>query len=223
VINLKKNLKKYGWIILTVILLCGIMFYYNSRKQGFHEDEMFSYGSSNYRYDNVYRSYGYAQSNNDYLFHQVLQGNLWNRATGFVDFLIHQQEYQDKFNETLKKEIPTWKTKEDAKEYMTISQKDILNFASVWYNQLCDVHPPMFYNFLHLYSILFFKTFTKYIGFFLNLTFFLITLLTIYKIMKLLKKEKLGIPAMILYGASIGAISTVNFHFFRNRINIAIP
>lgn len=211
-IDLKQKWKKYAPIILTIFLLCGVMFYFNNKKQGFHEDEIFSYGSSNYRYDNVYRNYGYAQSNNDYLFHHVLTGNLWNRATGFIDFLIHQEDYQNEFDETLKKEIPIWKTKEDAKEYMTVSQSDILNFASVWYNQLCDVHPPMFYNFLHIFSIFFLGNFTKYIGFFLNLTFFILTLLSIYKIMKLLDKEKLRIPAMILYGASIGAISTVNFH-----------
>lgn len=208
---MKDFIKKNYAVILTILLLCGVMFYYNTKKEGFHEDEMYSYGASNYRYDNVFRPYGYATANNDYLFQNVLTGNLWTRTTRFIDFLIHQNDYQEKFNPELKKEIPIWKTKEEAKEYMTVEKSDILNFASIWYNQLCDVHPPMFYNALHIFSIFFLNNFSKYIGFLLNITFFIITIIAIYQIMKILGKEKLGIPSMILYGGSIGAISTVAF------------
>ena len=68
-----KYLKENKFIILTIVVLCGLMFYFIDQKQGFHEDEIFSYGSSNYKYDNVYRWFGYAEANQDILYNQVLK------------------------------------------------------------------------------------------------------------------------------------------------------
>ena len=68
---MKEYIKKNKYVLLTIIILCGIMFYFINQKQGFHEDEIFSYGSSNYKYDNVYRSFGYAEARQDILYNQV--------------------------------------------------------------------------------------------------------------------------------------------------------
>ena len=40
--------------IITLIILSLIMIYFINQKEGFHEDEIFSYGSSNYKYDNLF-------------------------------------------------------------------------------------------------------------------------------------------------------------------------
>jgi len=206
---MKNFLKKHGVFLLCLIISCSCMFYYIDQKKGFHEDEMFSYGSSNYKYDNVYRSYGYAEAINDYFYQTILTGP--KKISNTIDFFLHLDEYQDKFDPVLKAEIPTWRSKSEAIEYMTVGQNDIFNFFSIWYNQTRDVHPPMYYNMIHIVSSFFLNHFTKYIGFIVNLIFFIGTLLGIYKIMILEKKKKWAYPSIILYGLSMGAISTVMF------------
>lgn len=204
-----KYLKENKFIILTIVILCGLMFYFINQKQGFHEDEIFSYGSSNYKYDNVYRWFGYAEANQDILYKQVLTGSLSNRINNLIKYKTNI-EYFNK-DEILSKEIPTWKYKEDALEYLAIQKGDVFNYFSVYQNQARDVHPPFFYYLVHLTSTLFYNNFTKYIIFSLNLIFFIGVLLIIKKIVEALNLKELVIPSMILYGASIGCISTVMF------------
>lgn len=204
-----KYLKENKFIILTIVILCGLMFYFINQKQGFHEDEIFSYGSSNYKYDNVYRWFGYAEANQDILYKQVLTGSLSNRINNLIKYKTNI-EYFNK-DEILSKEIPTWKYKEDALEYLAIQKGDVFNYFSVYQNQARDVHPPFFYYLVHLTSALFYNNFTKYIIFSLNLIFFIGVLLIIKKIVEALNHKELVIPSMILYGASIGCISTVMF------------
>ena len=44
--------------ILSLILITAIMFVYIGKKDGFHEDEIYSYGSSNYKYNDVFYASG---------------------------------------------------------------------------------------------------------------------------------------------------------------------
>ncbi|MCI8394195.1 MAG: glycosyltransferase family 39 protein [Bacilli bacterium] len=198
-------------IILLIIILSGIMGYFITQKKGFHEDEMYSYGASNYKYDNVYRPYGYAEVQNDYLFQNILKRPFPNQITGLIQFLINENQFQEEFDPILKAEIPKWKTKEEAKEYITVQKEDLLNFFSIWYNEWRDIHPPMFYNLLHIFSSFYLNNFSKYIGFFMNLTLFILTLIGIYQIMIRLRNKKWALISAFLYGGSMGAISTVMF------------
>lgn len=209
---MKKWLKNNAILIIIISILCGILCYFNTQKQGFHEDEIFSYGSSNYKYDNVFRNFGYAQANFDYFWNNCWTGSISNRLTKSLNYIKDKESYKNDYDETLAKEIPTWRTKEDAHKYLSIQSDDIFNYLSVWLNQASDVHPPMFYNAMHLTSSIFFDHFTKYIGFTLNIIFFIGTLLGIYQIMIRLTNKKWAYLSIILYGSSIGAISTVMFH-----------
>ena len=204
-----KYLKENKFIILTIVILCGLMFYFINQKQGFHEDEIFSYGSSNYKYDNVYRWFGYAEANQDILYKQVLTGSLSNRINNLIKYKTNIEQFNK--DEILSKETPTWKYKDEALEYLSIQKEDIFNYFSVYQNQARDVHPPFFYYLVHLTSTLFYNNFTKYIIFSINLVFFIGVLLIIKKIVESLNHKELVIPTMILYGASMGCISTVMF------------
>ncbi len=202
---------KNKWNIITtivIIILTIFMFYYETKKEGFHEDEIFSYGSSNYAFDNVYQPYGNMDIVNQVLIKYVLKDN-------WISNIVYYMGNTDKFFEAYNKEwectSPVWKTKEDAKNYLTVSQNDILNYISVIYNQSRDVHPPLFYILVHFVSSIFLGTFSKYIVFTINIIFFILTCIVTCKIFKLYKKEKLAICTLILYGLSIGAISTVMF------------
>ena len=204
---MKKWFSQNKWFLLTVLFLCILMFYFMNQKQGFHEDEIFSYGSSNYHYDNVYRSYGYAEASQDIFYNQVWSSK--NKITNIKNYFFHYDIF--KKDETLSKEIPIFRQKEDALTYLTIGKGDVLNYFSVYYNQARDVHPPLFYFLVHFVSTIFYGQFSKYIIFTINLAFFVGTLWIIKKIMEKLKIEKMTIPTIILYGASMGCISTVMF------------
>lgn len=204
---MKKWFSQNRWFLLTVFFLCILMFYFINQKQGFHEDEIFSYGSSNYRYDNVYRPYGYAEASQDVFYNQVW--NSKNKITNIKNYFFHYDTL--KADETLSKEIPIFRQKEDALTYLTIGKGDVLNYFSVYYNQARDVHPPLFYFLVHFVSTIFYGQFSKYIIFTINLVFFVGTLWIIKKIMEKLDIKKMAISTMILYGASMGCISTVMF------------
>ncbi len=204
---MKKWFSQNKWFLLTVFFLCILMFYFINQKQGFHEDEIFSYGSSNYPYDNVYRPYGYAEASQDVFYNQVW--NSKNKITNIKNYFFHYDTL--KKDETLSKEIPIFRQKEDAFTYLTIGKGDVLNYFSVYYNQARDVHPPLFYFLVHFVSTIFYGQFSKYIIFTINLVFFVGTLWIIKKIMEKLNIEKMAIPTIILYGASMGCISTVMF------------
>jgi len=208
-LNIKEYLKKNGLFILTIISLSILMFYYIDKKQGFHEDEMFSYGSSNYKYDNVYQNYGDMEWKNDILYNQVLQGNIINRISNVYKYITNIDSFTK--NNELVNGKPVWKSKDKALEYLAIQDYDILSFFSIYYNQAKDVHPPLFYFLVHIVSCLFYNTFSKYIIFSINLIFFIGTLIIISKILNKLDCKYLRIPSIILYGASIGCISTVMF------------
>lgn len=195
---------------LVLVLSCVCLFFIG-QKQGFHEDEIFSYGSSNYKYDNVFRSYGYAQANYDYLYTNLLQGDFFTQAKNFWNFLFHSSQYETSYDPVLKAEVPTWQDKEQALKYLTIQKEDTLNFFSVWFNQLEDVHPPLFYFLVHIFSCFTPNHFTKYTIFFLNLFFFIGTLYILYKIILFFAPKKWANLAVFFYGISMGAISTVMF------------
>ena len=204
--NFLKNKINFTLSIVIVILTITMLFY-ETQKEGFNEDEIFSYGSSNYKYDNLYQPYGVADVYNTVLFKYILQGNWFAN----IVFCLNNNNVYYYLCDTEYNIDPIWKTREEANQYLTIQPSDIFDFAPVIWNQSRDVHPPFFYILVHIVSSFFLGTFSKYIIFIINIIFYLLTCVYIYKIFKLYKKEKLGLIALLLYGLSIGAISTVMF------------
>ena len=65
-----------------------------------------------------------------------------------------------------------WRTREDAENYLK-AKDNRFNYASVYYNQIQDVHPPLFYMLVHTISSIFNNTFSKYIICAVSLPFFI--------------------------------------------------
>ena len=202
-------LKNYKYIIVILITVIIMSFFIN-KKEGFHEDEIFSYGSSSFLYDNVFRPYGVEDATGIFIRNYILKGNIIKNLKYYYidntpekDTIIEQYENEQK---------PIWKTKDDAHDYITInSWREAINYIIPYYNQSKDVHPPLFYLAVHTIQIIFYARFTKYIIFSINLIFMVFSLIKLKQIFEKINKEYLSIPAMILYGFSIGAISTVIF------------
>lgn len=196
---------------ITLVFLSAVMIFYVCQKEGWHEDEIFSYGSSNYRYDNVFRSYGEKDTVNTIIYDKIAAGNIKETLDNALYYLNNPVEFNKLYDEIEGSHSPVWKTREEALDYLKISSDDVLNFGSVYYNQLRDVHPPLFYFLVHIVSSLFFGVFSKYIIFTVSLVFFIASCFVVRKILILLNREYFTVAVLLLYGLSMGAVSTVMF------------
>ena len=209
----KINTKK-GFNIITLIILVLttiFMFYWIGQKEGFHEDEIFSYGSSNYKWDNVFQAAGKSDFINRAIEKYIIEDSFGETIENIQYYLSNQSEFSTLAGEIQKNDKPVWKTSEEAIDYVTVGEGDVFNYFSVYYNQSRDVHPPLFYALVHLFSSIAYGIFSKYIIFAINLIFFLLTCYVIRKIFILFNKKWLGLIAIIFYGLSMGAASTVVF------------
>ena len=204
--------KSYILFIIVSIITIIVMCFFIGKKEGWHEDEIFSYGSSNYKYDHLFQRFGDRDSLNQLIDEKIIGSNLKDTLKNIKYYITHNDEFNELLNEKMEKEIPIWKTSEEAKEYMTVSTDEIFNYWSVYYNQARDVHPPLFYFLVHFVSALFLNNFSKYIIFIINLIFFVASIFIIRKIIELFNKnEWISSITILLYGLSMGAISTVIF------------
>lgn len=211
--------KNYKYIIV-IFVISVVMTFFMTKKEGFHEDEMFSYGSSNYAYDNVYRPYGKEDETNIFVKEKIMNGNI---IENLKYYLIDHRDIKDETLADIKSEfVPTWRSSDEANDYLTIQPKDALNYGMVYYNQSRDIHPPLFYFLVHTVSIFFMGHFSKYIIFGINLVFMVLSLWTIKNIFEKLDKKYLIIPTLILYGFSMGAISTVIFQRMYSMLNFFV-
>mgnify|MGYP004598274875 FL=1 len=217
---MKEFFKKNYKYIIVIFSISAVMTFFMTKKEGFHEDEMFSYGSSNYAYDNVYRPYGKEDETNIFVKEKIMNGNI---IQNLKYYLIDHRDIKDETLASIKSEfVPTWRSSDEANDYLTIQPKDALNYGMVYYNQSRDIHPPLFYFLVHTVSIFFIGHFSKYIIFSINLIFMILSLWTIKNIFEKLDKKHLIVPALILYGFSMGAISTVIFQRMYSMLNFFV-
>lgn len=205
--------KKQKIILAAVIaILCLVMFFFIGQKEGFHCDEIFSYGSSNSAYENVIYSYREKTPMHIFLEQKIFQdGNIFDWIERIKYYFIDHKEEKDIFiAEKMEEEKMIWRTKEDAENYLK-AKDNKFNYASVYYNQIQDVHPPLFYMLVHTVSSIFNNTFSKYIIFGVSLPFFIGVCILIWKILNTIGRKSISILAVILYGLSVGAISTMMF------------
>lgn len=98
----------------------------------------------------------------------------------------------------------------DLLDYVSVNPGEQFDYSSVYYNQTQDVHPPPFYFLLHTVCSFFPEAFSKWFGLVLNLIVMAATLALLYSLgRKLLKSKWLALAACLLYGISLGGLSTV--------------
>lgn len=197
------NGSKREKIVLAVVIavICLIMLLFINQKKGYYCDEIFSYGSSNSEYDNLFWSYNEYDGINKLVKEEIfstksIKETIEKLKYYFLDHTDEKDKYQENVLSQTKK--ITWQTREDAENYIK-AKNNRFNYKSVYYNQVQDVHPPLFYIIVHTVSSIFSNSFSKYIIFFINLPFFIGTCILIWKILNLIRKK-------------------INFNFNRNFI-----
>lgn len=199
------------FFIVSLILIAVTMFAFIAQKEGYHEDEIYSYGSSNSKYSDIFYASGDRDATNRVVNEYIIEDTFEETLNNYKYYKNNPDEFKALENEKIDSELPIWKTPEEAKNYLVVTDDEISNYISPYYHQTRDVHPPLFYFLVHLLSSLFVGTFTKYAIFSINLFFLLATCLVIRKILILFNRENLIVPTTLLYGLCMGAISMTVF------------
>lgn len=188
-------------LAIAIIAMCFVMLFFVNQKQGFHCDEIFSYGSSNSAYENVFWSYRDKTPMHKFMEAKIFQdGNIFDWIGRIKYYFVDHVDEKDEFiAEKMAEEKMIWRTREEAIDYLE-AKDNRFNYASVYYNQIQDVHPPLFYFLVHTVSSIFNNTFSKYIIFFINLPFFIGTCILIWKILNLIRKKiNINISSIIIW------------------------
>lgn len=218
---------KISSCILILIVLCSLfsMLYFGYNKNGYHVDEIYSYGLSNSEYlpfmhfgEHDYdvkdwmMEYGAGESFGQ-MFHNLVNDfrilkehdfNFYNSPI-YRDYLVAQANSADT-------KTTTWVSGEDYLHYVAVSPDNTFNYASVYYNQRGDVHPPLFYMLLHTICSIFQGSFSKWFGLAINMIFMLLTMRVLYMLCKEFCGGKLLATAVLaMYGLSSGFMSTAMF------------
>ena len=97
--------------------------------------------------------------------------------------------------------------------FFCINSDSAFDFSIPWNNSFFDPHPPLYYCIIHLFSSIFYfvnNEFNFYIGFFVNLLFFVFTQLFIFLISKeILKDSSSFFVPLFLYGFSLCCIDSI--------------
>ena len=167
-----KNNEKLEKILIAIILIAImslLIFSYQSKKIGLHEDEGYTICSSVNPKNGVMDAYDSGVSG------------------------------------------PVWRTKDYVKSALSLAPKNIFNFKALYMNQAYDNHPPVYYTLVHFSTLFFGGHFSLYSAFIVNIIAFILSCIVLIKILKLLNKDNLIFPVLILYSLSMGTISMVIF------------
>lgn len=110
----------------------------------------------------------------------------------------------------------TWHDSDFFRDYLTMSEDEIFDIKGVLKSIEQDPHPPIFYLLMELscsaFSVLFPGVFSKWCGIAVNIFFFVLAIIVLYKLSKeILQSDFWAMSVCALYGFSAGAVSTVVF------------
>lgn len=110
----------------------------------------------------------------------------------------------------------TWHDTDFFRDYLTMSEDETFDIKGVLKSIEQDPHPPIFYILMELscssFSILFPGVFSKWCGIAVNIFFFVLAIIVLYKLSKEISQSDFwAMSVCALYGFSTGAVSTVVF------------
>ena len=225
---METQMKKQGTLLtltLIIIISAFAIIFFGYKKEGYHIDELYSYGLSNSEYlpfmhfgvsgydvKDWMLEYGAGESfgdlfsnlKKDFLILKDADFDFYNTEI-YHAYCIAQANSADTYTST-------WVPGQDYVDYLAVSETNTFNYASVYYNQRGDVHPPLFYMLLHTICSFFQGVFSKWFGIGLNIAISVITLLVLYKMcVNHFGEKRLAFAILITYAFSCGFISTALF------------
>lgn len=222
---MKMLIKKYAVLLVIMGLALTGMVYYGSRKEGYHVDEMYSYGLANSEYlpfmhfgESGYSvkdwmlQYGAGESlpqlfRNLAADYRILRDNDYHFRESVIyrDYLVAQENSADT-------RTTTWVSGQAYRDYLAVSESNTFNYASVYYNQRGDVHPPLFYLLLHTVCSVFQGSFSKWYALGINFVFLLGALALLYRTAERhFGGKPVALAAAAVYGLTAGILTTAMY------------
>lgn len=97
-------------------------------------------------------------------------------------------------------------------DYLVAQDGHRFDYSIVWYNQSKDVHPPFYYVLIHTVCSFFPGIFSKWFGISVNIFFFILCGIFVYKILKKLYKDNVkALIGLLIWGTLPGIINTAIF------------
>ncbi len=99
-----------------------------------------------------------------------------------------------------------WRTSQDYKDYVMVGSDERFRYDSVFANQAADVHPPLYYCFIHMGCSFFPDTFSKWYGIIPSMVFFVLTNCLLFYVSKRLfgNTLKSALPVFIWGFSALG-------------------
>lgn len=205
-----------------VVFLCTLLFTFVSmQKEGFHMDEMLSFELSNAEF-NPWIVPTQPQGRLARFVEEELRGagisETWKNLTAVVaDVLSNGRNSKLLSYKAAVYEEPVFISRNQFENYITVGEADGFNFLSVYFNVKDDNHPPLHFMTLHIVSSIFRHSAEPLMGCLINIAAVvgsMLLLITVGRRMAVMlgigEQAKLtGILAALLYGLSVGALSTV--------------
>lgn len=211
--------RKLSFCVCLFLLFVLVMFFGIQKQIGPFVDEILSYNLANSRYGVQFNPTHPVQSTVVNFYDKYLSDDTWSSIMAYVgdasvkglkDSQLRQDMAKIKNDWKEYRSYEHWVTREDLKMSLAVDDNTAFNIASVYWNQQHDVHPPLYYIFLNVVSSIFAGSFSVWYALGLNIFFYILTLIGIYCIVYVIfNRFDLGIYSMLLYGGSVGAISTV--------------
>ena len=108
-------------------------------------------------------------------------------------------------------------------EHYTTNKDNRFDYEMVWRNQAEDVHPPLYYFFIHTISSFLPGVFTKWIGLGVNIFFSLVVTILVYLVSKeFLKDKKAVFLSTVLFSVCPAVINSIMFLRMYILLNIWI-
>lgn len=106
----------------------------------------------------------------------------------------------------------TWMSGQAYLEYLGASSTNRFNYASVYYNQRGDVHPPLFYLLLHTASSFFPNSFSKWFGLIPNMIYMTLAMMLLYRLVsRFLGGRGFALAVISVFALSQYMVTTVLF------------
>lgn len=107
-----------------------------------------------------------------------------------------------------------WISSDVLRNYIIVNKEQRFSYGAVYYNQVHDYHPPLYYFVIHSICSLFPDEFSPWYGFSLNIVSFIVAMIFFYKlILKLSGSYKSALIGCTYYGFSMSVLN--NFVFLR--------
>ena len=187
--------KNARWKILVIACILFCLFFTSisvSRKEKFYVDEVWSYSLSNSTDGAFYYS--------------------WHTGLGPPGSPTRQKDYDEYSGKDFIEYFDNWHDGSFYRDYLTVRNDERFDYGNVYYNQICDVHPPLYYFILHTVCSLTPGVFSKWQGLVPNLIFYTVTLIFLYLLAReLTQSKKLALMSVLFWGLSGGAVSCTSF------------